>query len=107
MWIFAVLTVIDFMTYLCNWKWKTLFVQRENILTINPNLKTNNTGESQEEKPKKLIILDANEFKDVAQFVQKILDCKLDERILFINLNKNRKIHLVTDVLMLIVLLKR
>ena len=54
----------------------------------------NNTGESQEEKPKKLIILDANEFKDVAQFVQKILDCKLDERILFINLNKNRKIQI-------------
>ena len=69
-------------------------LENKNILTINPNLKMNKTGESQEEKPKKLIILDANEFKDVAQFVQKILDCKLDERILFINLNKNRKIQI-------------
>lgn len=69
-------------------------LENKNILTINPNLKMKNTGESQEEKPKKLIILDANEFKDVAQFVQKILDCKLDERILFINLNKNRKIQI-------------
>ena len=48
-------------------------------------------GGDSEEKPKKLIILDANKFNDVAQFVQKILDCKLDERILFINLNKNIK----------------
>ena len=66
-------------------------LENKNILTINPNLKMNNTGESQEEKPKKLIILDANKFNDVEQFVQKILDCKLDERILFINLNKNIK----------------
>ena len=48
-------------------------------------------GGDSEEKPKKLIILDANKFNDVAQFVEKILDCKLDERILFINLNKNIK----------------